>query len=70
MKLLIKKEYFKAIEQGSKTLDYRDAHITFVCEETGATIRKEVTHVTMMERPPELYPDVLQDKNIIRFTLG
>jgi len=70
MKLKIREEYFKAIKQGSKTLDYRDAHITFVCEKTGETLRKEVTHVSMMERPPELYPDILEDKNIIKFTLG
>jgi len=69
MKLKIRNEYFEAIKQGSKTLDYRDAHITFVNEKTGESIRKEVTHVDIMERPPELYPDILEDKHIIRFTL-
>ena len=35
MKLSIKKEYFDQIKAGVKRLEYRDAHITFVCEETG-----------------------------------
>jgi len=69
MKLKIKQEFFEAIKSGEKTIDYRDAHITFVCEETGETLRKEVVRVSMMERPPILYPEVLSDRIIIKFTL-
>ena len=69
MKLLIRKQYFEAVKQGSKTLDYRDAHITFVCEETGETLRKEVIRAEVMERPPDLYSDVLSDDKIIKFIL-
>jgi len=45
MKLPIKKEYFDAIEKGYKTIEWRDAHITFVCEETGRTITKKIKDV-------------------------
>jgi peptide subunit release factor 1 (eRF1) len=33
MKLSIKKKYFDEIKAGKKKIDFRDAHITFVCEE-------------------------------------
>jgi len=69
LKLKIKEMYFKAIRNGSKTLDYRDAHITFVCEETGEELRKEVSHAEVVDRPPELYPGLLEDDKIIKFTL-
>ena len=39
MKLLIKKEYFDRIKSGEKIEEFRDAHITFVCEETGETLQ-------------------------------
>lgn len=42
MKLPIKKEWFDKIKSGEKKVEFRDAHITFVCEETGETITKEV----------------------------
>lgn len=42
MKLPIKRKYFEAIKVGIKRFEWRDAHITFVCEETGETIRKDV----------------------------
>jgi hypothetical protein len=42
MKLPIKKKYFDQIKNGTKELEWRDAHITFICEETGETLRKEI----------------------------
>lgn len=42
MKLPIKKEYFDKIKNGEKIIEYRDAHITFVCIETGETLRRDV----------------------------
>jgi len=50
MKLPIKKKYFDAIKNGEKELEFRDAHITFVCEETGKTLRKEIWRVDLLSR--------------------
>ena len=57
MKLPIKKKYFDMIKSGTKTVEFRDSHITFICEETGETIRKEVNRVFLIRRntiSPEL----------------
>ncbi len=58
MKLPIKKKYFDRIKSGKKTVDFRDAHITFVCEETGEKLTKEVIGVEMM--PYESLPKELK----------
>lgn len=42
MKLSIKKKYFDEIKAGKKKIDFRDAHITFICEETGEKLIKNV----------------------------
>ena len=70
MKLPIKKVYFDQIKEGKKVIEYRDAHITFVCEETGEILRREVTGSTVLERSPEWFDDVLEDKNMICFELS
>lgn len=49
MKLLIKKKYFDEIKSGKKRTELRDAHITFICEETKEELRKEV-HSLHMEK--------------------
>jgi len=69
MKLLIKKKYFDLIKAGDKTIDYRDAHITFVCEETGEQLRKRVWRIDLVDRTSSLCPDIseLEDDEIIRF---
>jgi len=67
MKLPIKKKYFDAIKKGIKTVDYRDAHITFVCEETGELLRKEVIKCDVDHRPKQFLNDVLEDENMIVF---
>ena len=42
MKLPIKKIYFDQIKLGIKTREFREAHITFICEETGRKLRRKV----------------------------
>jgi len=49
MKLPIKKKYFDEIKAGEKIMEFRDAHITFICEETGETLRKNVSEVQMQK---------------------
>ena len=67
MKLPIKQKYFEKIKSGEKTVEYRDAHITFVCEETGETLVREIADVKMKRRDLDMYPDVLEDDWIIEF---
>ena len=75
MKLPIKKEYFEELKKGDKTFELRDAHITFVCEETGETIRKEIQSVEIDTKEgwiiPGEYPGCFDegDNKIIIFKL-
>ena len=69
MKLPIKKEYFDRIKSGEKIEEFRDAHITFVCEETGETLRKEIDNTMVIARPPTFYDDVMEDSHMIIFKL-
>lgn len=72
MKLPIKKEYFDAIKNGSKWLEYRDAHITFICESTGRALRKKVTGVNLIDTTTisDMLPSGLfEDKTLIKFEL-
>ena len=74
MKLPIKKEYFDLIKSGKKKLEFRDAHITFVCEETGETLKKYVKAVDLCPKSIIVcatgLPDKLfDDEKIITFTL-
>lgn len=64
MKLPIKKEYFDAIKDGSKIYEFRDAHITFICESTGRAMRKKIVSIDLIDKteipdtyPPELFTD-------------
>ena len=50
-------------------IEYRDAHITFVCEETGETLRKEIGQSSIMKRLKGFHEDVLEDEHIIKFYL-
>lgn len=65
MKLKIKHKYFKQIKSGKKDIDYRDAHITFVDEETGEKLVRDVIAVTMVKR--DSLPSEFKD-NFILFT--
>jgi hypothetical protein len=72
MKLNIKKKYFDEIKAGIKTVDLRDAHITFICEETGETLLKRVLRSDVYHLVPEQfskYKDVLTEDHVIRFFL-
>ena len=73
MKLPIRKEYFDLIKAGKKRLEYRDAHITFVCEETGETLTKDVSDVALVsiDGLPSNYKDsgLFDDDTIIVFDI-
>ena len=73
MKFPIKKKFFDRIKTGKKRIEYRDAHITFVCEETGEILRMDVKEVFMGWKkllPKEIqYPDLFEDDRIICFQL-
>lgn len=74
MKLIIKKKYFDKIKTGDKNWDYRDSHITFVCEETGEELRKEVNRVCLMKKNHVLtYADIesslFEDDILIAFEI-
>lgn len=73
MKLLTLKKYFDKIKDGEKKIDYRDAHLTFVCEETGEELKKDVKSVKIIEKaelPDELKGSSLfDDERIIAFEL-
>lgn len=69
MKLPIKKKYFDEIKSGKKKLEYRDAHITFVCEETGEKLVKNIIDAIVMKGVRNKYPDVLKDETTIIFKL-
>jgi len=68
MKLPIKKKYFDMIKAGDKNWEFRDSHITFVCEETGEMLCKDVNRVLLVRRNtinPELNDDGLFDDDIL-----
>ena len=71
MKLPIKKEYFDAIKAGVKKKDFRDAHITFICPETGEVITKKIKRVEVIKKedlPNELKDsDMFDDEDILGF---
>jgi hypothetical protein len=69
MKLQIKKKYFDKIKSGVKKMDFRDAHITFICEETGEQLVRNIKSCAVIHRPKNFYPDVLSDDKMIAFEL-
>lgn len=74
MKLPIKKEFFDKIKSGEKVHEFRDAHITFICEETAEEARVELVNATVMPRcmmPKELRDryDLCDTDEVIRFVL-
>ena len=70
MKLPIKKKYFDEIKIGIKKVEYRDAHITFVCEETGEELRKDIEDCHITRGIKDRHPDVLEDADTIVFQLS
>jgi len=69
MKLPIKKKYFDLIKSGKKVTEYRDAHITFMCEETGRTLRKDIVKASVEKGLKSCYPDILGDEETLVMTL-
>lgn len=73
MKLKTKQKYFNKIKSGEKLVDYRDAHITFINEETGGKYIRKVVGVKLI--PFKSLPEELQkttlfgDDTIIAFEL-
>ena len=70
MKLPIKKKYFDMILKG-KDIELREAHITFICEETKRTLRVDVEEVDMVDilDVDKKYRHLFKERNIIRFWL-
>jgi hypothetical protein len=48
MKLKTKPKYFRKIKSGEKLVDYRDAHITFINEESGQKYLRKVVGVKLI----------------------
>ncbi len=73
MKLPIKKKYFEMMLKGNLNLEHRDAHITYVCEETGREILAMVKKVSLIDRenaPQDLFKSgILSDDKIIEFAI-
>ena len=71
MKLPIKKKYFDMIKSGEKKVEYRDAHITFICEETNEILMREVKSARVEPRSniPEKYTGIIEDENMVVFEL-
>ena len=72
MKLQIKKKYFDMIENGEKNVEFRDAHLTLVCEETGRRLRRDVDFVEIIPRrvvPGYADKSLFTDDRIIAFHL-
>jgi len=71
MKLPIRKEYFDQIKTGKKTVEYRDAHITFQCEGTDESVTMKVKAVSIIPKhglPEDLRnSDMFDDDKIRRF---
>lgn len=70
LKLKIKQKYLDDILSGKKIVEYRDAHITFMSEETGKEYLFPVVAVSMSKDIKSLYPDVLEDEDTLCFVLG
>lgn len=74
MKLPIKKKYFDLIKSGKKKVEFRDAHITFVCEETGEVLRRDVKKVHLLKgKKVDIlklkHPNLFDDDTIMSFEL-
>ncbi len=71
MKLPIKKKYFDMIKSGAKTREFREAHITFICEETGRTLKKKVFSSGMFYKKDldKETQKIFKEKDLIVFDL-
>ena len=73
MKLPINKRDFDQIKAGEKGLEFRDAHLTLVCEETGEHHRVDVTGVILDNKENWKVcvdnPKMFEDDKVIIFRL-
>lgn len=71
MKLPIKQKYLVEIKSGNKIFEYRDAHITFVCEETGEKVTKKVIGARYISKQsvPSQYRHIIEDDFALEFEL-
>ena len=73
MKLKIRHKYFEDIKLGLKKFEYRDAHITFIDEETNEEIKKYVKSVNLILESfsPKKYrgKGLFDDEKVIQFEL-
>ena len=78
MKLHIKKKWFDMIKNGEKDLEWRDAHITFVCEETGEILKKDIISAIVIDKSKIKWEkdftkkdleEMFEDKTLIGFAL-
>ena len=61
--------YFDEIKSGKKRKEYRDSHITFICEETGEQLRKDVISVYLAHKSQEKFPSIIEGEYAIVFLL-
>jgi len=73
MKLKIRNEYFNDIKNGKKKFEYRDAHITFINEDTNEKLKKYVKSVNLIlqEFAPKEFKGkgLFDDDKVIQFEL-
>ena len=73
MKLPIKHKYFMQIKAGTKKVDFRDAHITFVDEGTGEKLRKDIADVWITKKSVLAFPlnksPLFTDDRVVAFHL-
>ncbi len=50
MKLPIDIKYFNRIKNKEKIKEFRDAHITFICNQSGETLRADIMAVELITR--------------------
>ena len=73
MKLPIKQKYLDEIKAGKKSVEFRDAHITFVSEETNEELITDVIAVNIssqLSAPREAIRDgCISDEWVIAFVI-
>ena len=78
MKLPIKDKFFREIKEGKKSFEIRDAHITFVNEDTKEELRKNIMAagvgtkrkvLDMAGLKEEEVKDCIEDESLIYFYL-
>lgn len=71
MKLPINHIYFQWLKNHKKQIEYRDAHITFIDEDTKEKLRINIIEcfMTKKERLPRKIHHLFEDDKIIAFVL-